>query len=362
MSKNKIETFFIGIGEYVFRHSKRYTDDESVFSLTGLVGWLVVFLSILSLAAYNIKSFPLEVYISFWPQIFIVSSGLMLLFLSLLARLVIRDGLSFSRNGLRKLDVLKFIGCVMIFGFLWFESFFNPVQSISMGQSSGPSVRVATFNKLVNNQSAQGVEALAALNPEIVVIQELESDLVAAYQNILGLEYLSEVECNCSAGLSDVYIMSKFPIVATRLTGGDSGWNLINAKIVHSEVGIISVYAIHLPPPFSNRHYHQRNALFDSLAREISVDANPVIAMGDFNTTIYSPVFREFSGKVSSKVSLALENNWPKCSRYENRLPIDALCVRIDHIFLPTTASVTDTAIIRNVKSDHLPFMVEVTF
>ena len=123
------------------------------------------------------------------------------------------------------------------------------------------------------------------------------------------------------------------------------------------------VYAVHALVPIRPNFYRQRNdqlaAVFNA-ANEVDV---PAIAMGDFNTAIWSPVLAPSKTQRLTPIrqGFGIVPTWrpsvffPKGLQWLSR----PFSIPIDHCYISPEIIVQDFRTGLNVKSDHLPIIVE---
>ena len=121
--------------------------------------------------------------------------------------------------------------------------------------------------------------------------------------------------------------------------------------------GRAEVYAVHLASPPSQRQARQRNTQLRRLAARIAAadPALPKIVVGDFNSTPFSPFFRDLlrdTGLRDGRRPFGLHYTWPA-------LPMP-LWIAIDHCLVSANVVVTRVATGPPIGSDHLP--LECTF
>lgn len=121
--------------------------------------------------------------------------------------------------------------------------------------------------------------------------------------------------------------------------------------------GLVEVYAVHLASPPSRSQAAQRNTQLRTLAARIAAadPALPRIVAGDFNTTPYSPYFRDLLRDArlrDGRQPFGLHFTWPAW-------PVP-LWIPIDHCLAGGPVEVTRVATGPAIGSDHLP--LECTF
>ncbi len=116
--------------------------------------------------------------------------------------------------------------------------------------------------------------------------------------------------------------------------------------------GRAEVYAVHLASPPSQRQAAQRNTQLRRLAARVAAadPAIPKIVAGDFNSTPFSPFFRDLlrdTGLRDGRRPFGLHYTWPA-------LPVP-VWIAIDHCLVSDNVLVTRAATGPPVGSDHLP-------
>ena len=116
--------------------------------------------------------------------------------------------------------------------------------------------------------------------------------------------------------------------------------------------GRAEVYAVHLASPTSLRQAAQRNTQLRRLAARVAAadPALPKIAVGDFNSTPFSPFFRDLlrdTGLRDGRRPFGLHYTWPA-------LPVP-FWIAIDHCLVSDNVAVTRVDRGPPAGSDHLP-------
>ncbi len=98
-----------------------------------------------------------------------------------------------------------------------------------------------------------------------------------------------------------------------------------------------------------------RTQEFAVLADYVSKLQSPVIVVGDFNTSIWSPYYQQFvekTGLRNGRHGFGIQPSWPTF------LPL--FYMPIDHCLLSSEFQVLNSRIGENVGSDHLPIITDV--
>ena len=121
----------------------------------------------------------------------------------------------------------------------------------------------------------------------------------------------------------------------------------------HASVSLIGTHPL---SPIRPRHARLRDEQMRALAHHISGLEGPVLLLGDFNMTSWSPVFTEVlqrTGLRDSRVGHGLQPSWPAFAA--------SLGIPIDHCLVSRHVTVHRRRAGPSVGSDHLPVLIEVS-
>ena len=118
----------------------------------------------------------------------------------------------------------------------------------------------------------------------------------------------------------------------------------------------MAFYSLHLTGPFRAQFYEEKLIDNNSVIKILTNESLPYAIGGDFNTTVYSPGLRHFTTGVGSSVKPTVSGAFPECSRFKG---LRILCLRIDHIYIPQSASMIKTTISPDLGSDHRALTVQ---
>lgn len=297
-----------------------------------------------------VENFLLEQLVSFLPQGLIVSSGLFLIVFTLYARLIIRDGWRRCKTIVGAGD-LAWIGAAIFFSLVVFFQSAAIATPTDFSQGAGFKLKIATYNKWVMSEDVSSISAhFLKDNLDLLVLQEANEDEAQSIAQVLGLTHSYSTDCGCSAEETDVHILSRH-----QLAGGEKIFEHATGAIArvtmrHPGIGDVSVYGLHIPPPYTPTGYDNRNQGFENLTAALKQDELPKVVLGDFNTTVYSPHWQQFQSDVSGEVQPLFNQEWPQCSWYGFG---DAQCLRIDHILVSKNAAIQELLIGPETGSDH---------
>lgn len=299
--------------------------------------------------SFYVGVWQLELLISFTPllvTVLIASISISSLLIALL------------KNFKQNLPFLILAGATWLAAlFILFHAFTAQVP-VKVAASSGETITFATFNKLYSNYDIErSTSYLHQQAVDIIAMQEVRPAQVSGIAEQLGLEHTHTSRTFATSGGTSVVLFSRYPFVSVETIELATKHPVVRAEIKTPHSGNVVVYSVHIPVPSSPFLYNKRNIVLDSLAEAVQKETLPVLIGGDFNTTVYSPVMRTFSGTVSSHITPITTERIPACSWYGYG---SFMCVRIDHIFAPKNAQVTRLTISPDIGADHRAIIADI--
>lgn len=219
----------------------------------------------------------------------------------------------------------------------------------------GPSLRAMSLNTWFRNEDANRlVGYLETSGADLIVLQEISEDQARGLHARLEVYPYAFVD---GAAGSDSVLLSRWPITDAELVPlSPEGVSAIRATIDWNGQPITLIGA-HLHWPIGPRSSERRNAELAGLALLTQSHIGPLVLLGDFNITPWSPhfpPFLEISGLQDCAVGHGLDPTWPS--------HLIAFGIRIDHCFASPHWRVLDAQIGPHVGSDHRPLWVELQF
>lgn len=126
----------------------------------------------------------------------------------------------------------------------------------------------------------------------------------------------------------------------------------------------LALIGIHPPPPIKPHWFQVRNRQLDAIARYVQTLSTPVIVMGDFNSTPWSPYFQRLMRQTklhNTRQGFGILPSWPVPTSYDpmagwmSRL----LGIPIDHCLVSPTLKTVHIRTGPPVDSDHRPVIVD---
>ena len=214
-------------------------------------------------------------------------------------------------------------------------------------------VRVSTVNAYWANWDHPAlIDYVTRTDPDILVIQEADRRWADTLQRI-GEGFPYAVPENWHEA-RDVIVFSRFPVLSAERRfpeGQGFHYQTVELDIAGQPVTVIGV---HPPLPAGARFAGMRNSYFAAIAEVAGTSEQPVIAAGDFNSTVWSPHYVdliEASGLHNAADGRGWYPTWPSW------LPIGG--IPIDHILISDEFTVQSLERGPNIGSDHYPMSAD---
>ena len=117
---------------------------------------------------------------------------------------------------------------------------------------------------------------------------------------------------------------------------------------------LLTVIGTHPLPPVSTDYAGRRNRQIAALGDLISETSGPLVVLGDFNMTSWSPHFQDLLGRTGLKDTqqgFGVQPTWPQ------QMPW--LLIPIDHALVSTEISVHNRYLGSQIGSDHRPIVID---
>lgn len=218
-------------------------------------------------------------------------------------------------------------------------------------------VTLMQFNMHVNNPDVPSVVRFIQSQPtlpQVVVLQEVMTAALPALA-VLTNDYPYQFIFP-ENGAFGAAIFSRLPFIhqeRATFPGGMNHFSRLTMETPYKNIPFELMEA-HAVPPMQREFYQQRNDELAHLARlAASAKDTPLVLMGDFNITPYSPWFstlEEDSGLRNGMRGSLPYGTWPRF------LPM-ALRIPIDHLLISGKISLVRRKVGPDLGSDHLPVL-----
>lgn len=230
--------------------------------------------------------------------------------------------------------------------------YLGSLHRISDGETQ--KLRLMTANVAMRNDNyaafRQSVESAA---PDILVLQEVAADWDREIQPLRAVyQYSKIVPKQGGAGLA---IFSRYPLESAKLLFEESSMHPAMRAVINLEGTRLTVLLMHPLTPMRPDKFADRNAQLKEAAALMKSTPEPKILVGDLNTTMWSPYYRDLveeSGLIDARRGRGL---FPT---FESHLPL-FLGIPIDHLLTGETIEVESFDFGAPNGSDHRPLTFE---
>ncbi|OUL30190.1 endonuclease/exonuclease/phosphatase [Nostoc sp. RF31YmG] len=294
----------------------------------------------------------------FWPLELLAHFRVHYLVLSLIVTFIL--GILWRKRYLKSKVI--FLAALLIVGLNLIEvlPWYLP-HSQQLAGNATKQIRLLSFNINIQNNDDKGVINVVQDNhPDVALFIEVNrsgfDNLKTSFKNTLPYTFRSP-----GGGLA---IFSRLPIQDVKADNfnGKGGHNLIATLTVAKQS--IKLIGTHPIVPVIRNNFHRRNLQLAALSDYIKEINQPLILMGDFNLTPWSPYYRRFINKTklhNSRLGFGILPSWPRPATHVN-LPswvIPLMNIPIDHCFVSKHFSVAQISTGANANSDHAPLITD---
>lgn len=128
----------------------------------------------------------------------------------------------------------------------------------------------------------------------------------------------------------------------------------------------LKIIGIHTTPPANQDYFINRNEMLSELADYVKNEKLPTIVIGDLNTTMYSPSYKQFIKKsqlINPRKNFGIIPTWSPKSRDINGLTLEKLlkfaAIPIDQVLHNSKVYIAYLKADKSIGSDHLPLQIE---
>ena len=213
-------------------------------------------------------------------------------------------------------------------------------------------LRILQSNVLFKNKQYSEVISLVQLeNPDIAFFQEVGASWkkeLEALRDTFPYSLVPPIPARFEPA-----IYSKLPLENTSITVLDELIQILYAEVKVQEQ-VVSIVGIHLSTPMTQRSFNHRNQQLAVFGDYLAKIKNPVLVVGDFNITMWSPFYKRFIQQTelkNARYGFGILPTW------STKLP--PLSIPIDHCLVSQNVKVLKIRTGRYVGSDHLPLVTD---
>jgi endonuclease/exonuclease/phosphatase (EEP) superfamily protein YafD len=246
----------------------------------------------------------------------------------------------------RRFGVLAVALAALLGGLVSAAPFIQARSAVPAAARQAPALRVLSWNLAYGSAAPAAAAAIRRERPDIVMLQEVTSEAVAALEPVL-VDYPGRFARPMQNPFGTL-IASRTPMHAWGLVPGFAqgvGW-----AIVGTPRGDIRLVNVHTSNPLGNLRSVWSDQLA-AIARFARTPGPPTLLAGDFNADLGNEAFRDLLGDDLTDASTARGQLWAPTWPAKGALPFRLL--RLDHVV--TTRGLVTTKIRRAGAggSDH---------
>lgn len=224
-------------------------------------------------------------------------------------------------------------------------------------EDEGERIRLVSSNvKMSNTHYRELADEIAAVDPDIVVLMEVDDNWRAGVADLLArYDHVADAARDNSYGM---IVASKFPFesyeVDELLTEGVPS---VIATIRTPKGKVFRAYFIHPEPPVPHRGTEGRDGETALVALKVKDEKLPVLVTGDLNDVAWSMTterFRKISGLLDPRIGRRI------FSTFDARFPL--LRWPLDHLFHSAEFRLVGMKRLKPCGSDHFPVFFELLF
>nr|WP_255490857.1 endonuclease/exonuclease/phosphatase family protein [Spartinivicinus marinus] len=213
-------------------------------------------------------------------------------------------------------------------------------------------ISAAQVNVNLNNTNTELLlQWLQQRQPDIVAVEEYTPTWSQAL-NQLGNLYPYKIERPRNDGFG-IVLFSRYPIDNLQIQHfGPDRLPSITGVVLWNQFKI-QLLITHPVPPMSQSMAISRDLQLEDIAWWLKYQSNPVVLLGDLNTTPWGYSFKKLINTAnlkSTRTGAGLLPTWP------GKLPL----IPIDHILLSKSLEVISVEVGPDIGSDHLPMIAEI--
>lgn len=223
----------------------------------------------------------------------------------------------------------------------------------SMGVVPQQELRVLLANVNVKNRNfAAAIALIQREQPDLVAIVETNRDWLQALKAIEPI--LPYALFSPQAESFGIALYSKFPLEAIAVAAPNEFKDFHVVAKVNIAGKQVTAIALHPPPPIGTALSQVRNQELANIADMVRSLQTTVIALGDLNTTLWSPFYQKFINQThlhNSRQGFGILPTWPSI--------LPPLYIPIDHCLVSFNVQVRRTRTGQFIGSDHLPVVTD---
>jgi endonuclease/exonuclease/phosphatase (EEP) superfamily protein YafD len=227
-------------------------------------------------------------------------------------------------------------------------------SSVTSNTHQAP-IKLLLSNVLSSNQQFQTLlDLIEQEQPDIITLQEVTPQWAQALKKLNKIYPYSHIEARQDN--FGIAFYSRIPALTIDTQFyGHAELPSITAQITVGKTPL-TIIASHPLPPINTQLYQLRNQQLQAIAKVTKTIDQPIIVLGDLNTSQWSSHFQAFKNNSrlkNARKGFGILPTWP------SQLPM--IGIAIDHILLSPEIHVESINTGPNIGSDHLPVIATIT-
>lgn len=243
---------------------------------------------------------------------------------------------------------------LVVFNSVWVLPWYLPHRTQPI--AGGEPIRVMSFNiNFLNHQWNTIANTIRYAEPDVAVL--IESSVLS--KDELSKRLLDTWPFVYRTSGGNFTIFSKLELISPLSETFDTGTFLVTSLQVRQKV--IDLIAVHPLAPVKPVLFERRSTFLKQMVAYLRQrPSNPLILLGDFNLTPWSPYYTQFIQQTrlhNTRLGFGVEPSWvePTTHLWYPRLLTTLLKIPIDHIFVSSDIRVKNCKTMRSGNSDHRP-------
>lgn len=309
-----------------------------------------------------IRWWPLEFIVSYTPQLLVLLWVYLMVYAVLATWYMFVNGAKIYKERVGIFSTATLFVAIFV-GVYALAHSLNAVAALDIQDElslSSERLTVGTFNKLYKSTNfVEDSNLITASRIDVFSLQEVKEAEIKLLSDRVNHPYTYLTDCDCSADDTEVGLISRYPIINAQTIYEHENAVIARTLISSEEHGDFVVYLVHMHVPYESSSYNLRKRAFKTLTDAANNETLPTFAVGDFNTTVFSPDMQNFSSNADTMINV-VSRSWPRCSWFGTKLG-ELACARIDYVFAPVESNIYSMEIGEQDFSDHRSVIVEVS-
>ncbi|MGH9841000.1 MAG: endonuclease/exonuclease/phosphatase family protein [Blastocatellia bacterium] len=244
------------------------------------------------------------------------------------------------------------LGCALNFPSILFWFFGGKASKGETGNGRQLRLLLANVNR-ANTRHDLFLAFVREHNPDVVIVQEVDATWSQALSVVHDYYPFNEIQPRNGGSGMALYSRLPFEGSSVSLSEGDARPGILVR--IDLDGDFVWVFSIHPRAPIRPGHLDRRNRMLTAAAEHLESLPSPKICIGDLNTSLWSPYYRDFAKQTRLKnvrKGFGLLPTWPTFLRFR------WLMIPIDHCLVSDDIRVLDAKAGDHIHSDHLPLLV----